>query len=213
MGIRTELWCVAPLECPRPLRYCPTCGQVRAFICTDRFRINAQKKSIDVWLNYRCSDCDGVWKYPLLERQSVAALDATLLEAFARHEKATVWKYAFDIGRLRSYVVRVDANVEVLVERTVIACADSDGEGLCVHFKVPFPCDIRLDKLLAKELEISRASLQRLYAPDALQSSSEQRDALHRRIRDGQRVLLSGAYVGNALSSRMRYSSAKGVSP
>ena len=49
---------------------------------------------------------------------------------------------------------------------------------------VPFPCDIRLDRLLAGELGISRSSLARTTAP-------EYRDSLRKRVRDGQVYMLS----------------------
>ena len=51
-------------------------------------------------------------------------------------------------------------------------------------WRVPFPCDIRLDRLLAGELGISRSSLERTTAP-------EYRDSLRKRVRDGQVYMLS----------------------
>jgi hypothetical protein len=53
-----------------------------------------------------------------------------------------------------------------------------------ITFDVPFPCDIRLDRLLATELGMSRSSLERRVLP-------EHRNALRRRVRDGQTYLLS----------------------
>jgi hypothetical protein len=181
MDLRSERWRIRPLELPRPWRYCASCATARAFVCSERFRVNAQKKSLDVWLNYRCGCCEDVWKFPLLERRSVSELGSAL-DDFARHDPATVWKYAFDISRLRPHVIRIDTNVRVLVERTPLAESTAATPGyICIDFEVPFPCGIRLERLLAGELGVSRNSLQ--VAP-------EQRDLLRKRVRDGQRVYM-----------------------
>jgi hypothetical protein len=183
MGLLSERWRIRPLELPRPWRYCASCATARAFVCSERFRVNAQKKSLDVWLNYRCASCEDVWKFPLFERRSVSELGAAQLDRFARHDRAAVWKYAFDIARLRPHVIRIDTDVRVAVERTPLACAAEVSGHVCIHFEVPFPCDIRLDRLLASELGISRSALERRVLP-------EQRDALRKRVRDGMRVRL-----------------------
>jgi hypothetical protein len=183
MGSSSERWRIRPLELPRPWRYCASCASARAFVCSERFRVNAQKKSLDVWLNYRCASCDELWKFPLYERRCVSDLGAAL-DGFARHDPAEVWKYAFDIARLRPHVIRVDTDVRVQVERTSIACGAAHAGQVSITFDVPFPCDIRLDRLLATELGISRSSLERRASP-------EQRDALRKRVRDGQTYLLS----------------------
>lgn len=42
-------------------RYCKKCGEKRAFTCSGQFRVNAQQKHLDVWLIYKCPDCDTTW--------------------------------------------------------------------------------------------------------------------------------------------------------
>jgi hypothetical protein len=184
MGCWSERWRIWPLELPRPWRYCASCATARAFECSERFRVNANKKSLDVWLNYRCALCEDVWKFPLFERRTVCELGGAQLDAFARHDQALVWRYAFDVARLKLYAIKVDSDVRVQVERTSLACDYMAPGQLCIHFDVPFPCDIRLDRLLAGELGISRSSLERRVVP-------ELRDALRKRVRDGQIYRLS----------------------
>jgi hypothetical protein len=78
-------------------------------------------------------------------------------------------------------VIRIDSNVRVQVERTPLAETTAAPGYVCIDFEVPFPCDIRLDRLLAGELGVSRNSLQ---------VDPGQRDALRKRVRDGQRVYM-----------------------
>jgi hypothetical protein len=189
MDLRSERWSIRPLELPRPWRYCSSCATARAFVCSERFRVNAQKKSLDVWLNYRCESCEDVWKFPLYERRSVSELGCAL-DVFARHDPATVWKYAFDIPRLRPHVIRIDTDVRVQIERTRLSHENAASEYLCIDFVVPFPCDIRLDRLLAVELGVSRSTLQGWYERGLLRVWPEQRAALSKRVRDGMGVRL-----------------------
>ena len=179
MGSSFERWRIRPLELPRPWRYCTSCTTARAFVCSERFRVNANKKSLHVWLNYRCTSCEHAWKFPLFERRSVGELGGAQLDAFACHDPVVVWKFAFDVARLKPHVIKVDTDVRVEVERTSFVCDAASPGYLCIHFDVPFPCDMRLDRLLASELGVSRSALERRVATD-------QRDALRKRVRDGQ---------------------------
>ena len=199
MGLRSgrpcERWFIRPLAPPRAWRYCPTCKGASEFVCSERFRVNAQKKTIDVWLNYRCGSCDSVWKAPVIERRPVSQLSAALLEAFARDDEATVWKYAFDVARLRSHVIRVETDVPVHVERVRIRCGCADAGGACIYLDVPLPCDVRLDRLLAAELQVSRAQLHCWRDAQQLNVSPAHAEALRRRVRDGQRIWMGADVV------------------
>lgn len=192
MGVRTERWLVKPLSCPRPIRYCPDCGIAREFVCSERFRVNAQKKVVDVWLKYRCAECGNVWKYPVMERQRIAALDPELHDAFSRHDSATVCKYAFDLNRLRSHVIGVQTNVEMIVERTVFDSFETfeSNVWLAIHFDVPLACDMRLDRLLASELCVTRAAVRKWDECGQLVIRSLQGGGLSKPVRTGQCVLL-----------------------
>ena len=63
-----DVWRIIPAATPRVIRRCAHCNEPRAFACTEKFRVNAQQRRIDVWLLYRCTACDTTWKHALLER-------------------------------------------------------------------------------------------------------------------------------------------------
>ena len=56
----TIRWRVAAAGAPTALRPCGACGAEAAFASTGQFRVNAQKKRLDVWLVYRCTTCGSV---------------------------------------------------------------------------------------------------------------------------------------------------------
>ena len=207
MGYRLERWLVKPLSCPRVVRYCPGCGIAKTYICSERFRINAQKKVVDVWLKYRCIDCGDAWKLPLFERQAIAGLDKNLYAAFVSHDMMTVWRYAFDLARLRQHDLQVDADIELTVERSIerddgLGCV----EGVLIVFDVPFQCEMRIDRLLAAKLGVSRATVLRWCEGGALRLSNGECAVLSKSVRDGLQLLLRGegcdAVVGPLASTR-----------
>jgi hypothetical protein len=187
VGRRSERWRLRPLQRPRLERYCPGCGVIRELHCSGKFRINAQKKALDVWLKYRCERCDSAWKAPIFERRPIAQMDPALLDAFERDEPTLVDRYAFDAARWRAHVLRVVAPA-IAVERTAAECACTELGGLCIHVEAPFECDMRLDRLLSAELRIGRAELCRLLEAGQLEVAPAQTDALRKRVRNGQRV-------------------------
>lgn len=192
MGIRSECWCIQPLSCPRLWRYCPSCGEPRAFVCSEKFRVNSNGKSTDVWLKYRCGSCESTWKLPLLERQSVASVDASLLDAFMRHDQETVWRHAFDVQRLRSHAITVDGDVEIRVERRLLEMSAAQADELHIRVELPFTTDRRLDRLLSQELGISRSTLQVWESSSALQVLPQRRNVLARPVQHGQHIMILG---------------------
>jgi hypothetical protein len=184
---KSERWIVRPLERPRLARYCPGCGVVRELVCTGKFRVNAQKKALDVWLKYRCEHCDGAWKAPILERRPISQIEPALLEAFERDDPSLVDGYAFDLARWRPHVVGVVAPA-IAVDRAPVECQCAEAASLCVHLEASFDCDLRLDRLLARELGVARADLARWLKAGKLSVAPSQRDPLRKPIRDGQRI-------------------------
>ena len=61
---------------------------------------------------------------------------------------------------------------------------------LSIRLDVPLPCAIRLDRLLAGELRLPRAELQRLYENGGLLVSPARNKPLSARIHDGQHLRL-----------------------
>lgn len=169
-------WRIVPVRTPHVVRACPRCAGPRPFASSDRFRVNASGRRLDVWLIYRCAICDFTWNLTVLERTTPEAIGAARLEAFLRNDAAAAWSCAFDDSLLRRAGARVEPSTPVRVER------DPFSEGRAtVRFELPFPVQIRLDRLLAQELGISRSRLPGLVATSR---------ALRRPVFDGQVVEL-----------------------
>lgn len=178
--VRHACWRVVPLETPRILRHCPTCGTARPFRCSERFRLNANGRRLDAWLLYRCADCDFTWNRPLHERVDADALGAATIRELQENDRAAAWRHAFDRDALARLGVRLDESVPWRVDR-------DDPEATTVQLDLPYPLRVRLERLLAAELGASRREL-RAWAR-AAGSGVRDRD-LRRPARHGQVLVL-----------------------
>lgn len=88
------IWKIEVRNTPHLKRKCSRCNCER-FYCSNKFRVNAQKKNIDVWLIYRCLECDSTYNLTILSRTKPELIDKDLLEKFFENNEETAWKYAF----------------------------------------------------------------------------------------------------------------------
>lgn len=182
-------WTIVPAIAPQPHIVCSTCGGPRPFRSSDRLRLNANGKKLDAWLIYKCTHCDKTWNRPLFERRNVREIDPVALQALQSNDAQWARRHAFDIDALRQKAKRIDTFAECTVRKAVLA--ESAGwDRLEIGLSVPIPCQLRLDRLLAGELGLSRARLQALHSTGNLQLHPERKDSLRRPARDGGRVII-----------------------
>ena len=53
----TYQWQLIAHETPKLQKDCSRCANTE-FVCSEKFRINSCKKMTDVWLIYKCTQCD-----------------------------------------------------------------------------------------------------------------------------------------------------------
>jgi hypothetical protein len=187
------VWRVVPEQAPRALRRCPRCDVDRPFVSSEKIRVNAQQHRIDVWLIYKCCVCDATWNRSLARRATVAELGAETYARYLANDRETARAWAHDVAHLAASGVRVDASAEYRVERdeTVLSAP------LEIEIRVAMSFDLRLDRLLAQELAVSRSALIQAVRSGTIHVGGGER-ALKRRVADGQIVVLAGAYLPEA---------------
>jgi hypothetical protein len=199
-----EVWSVRPAMPPRVWRYCAGCREASAFVCSEKFRVNAQKKTIDVWLIYRCGACDATWNFPVIERSPVNAVRGVQFQAFLENDREAALRIAFDISALRRHVDRVEpsSDVGVVRARCPVHTMRPHANGDVLRIELERPCEIRLDRLLASELSLSRGDLHRRFDMGELVVWSERRPkgdaSLRKAIHDGVHVCFVGGGVLSA---------------
>lgn len=151
---------VIPKSTPSILRKCTRCGNNR-FASSDKFRVNANKKVIDVWLVYRCNSCDYTLNVDILSRKSVASIDAELLRSFHENDISLAWKYAFSSTVFEKNTVYRDIEFEV-EPPSIALCLNTlavKGVAISILFKSEYSLKISIHKILRKVLGLSRHQL------------------------------------------------------
>ena len=172
-ALTTTVWTLRPIDSPILDHGCPRCGQPRSFRSARAFRINAQKRRLDVWVLFNCLDCDHTLRLPVHERVRVASLPVDHLERYHRNDPDLADEVAAKLGATISVV--------------------ADGEVPPLPFvatvRAPRGAQLRLDQLLAKMLGHSRAQVRRDWDAGriGLIPPAGRRD--HRApVRDGQQI-------------------------
>ena len=67
-----------------------------------KFRVNANKNKVDIWLIYQCARCRHTLNIPVYERINPGKLPRELYERFLENDRELATRYASDIRFLKS---------------------------------------------------------------------------------------------------------------
>ncbi len=183
----TWLWRILPDSAPDLSRLCGRCRGARAFLCTDKFRVNANGKRLDAWLIYRCTVCHKTWNRPILERVPRGQVSLRLLEGLQNNDPNLVFKIALDRAAPQHNGEEASYRIECSRERG----HEAEGGWVRIRLELPHPFRIRLEKLLARELGVSRSRLKGWEERGQLTVSPPGRNPLRKTARDGQIIELA----------------------
>ncbi len=196
-------WRVTPLQPPLVRRHCSRCAGEMPFACSMKFRINAQKKRIDVWLIYRCIACADVWNLPIFERVGVGEIAPDAFDAIARNDPAFALRHAFD----RTQLVRhgfIEGSPDVSIYKSHDEGRALGVATLVITLALALPCGLRLDRLLTRGLGLTRTQLGRLHDAGLLRLAPSTRKALRNPAADGQTIAIDLASLDAALAETLR---------
>ncbi|MGH7287114.1 MAG: DUF1062 domain-containing protein [Myxococcota bacterium] len=174
--LEIAVWRVEALALPTPLEHCARCAQPRSFVCSERFRVNANGGRLDVWLLYRCPACEGVRKLRVLRRARVAEIARAELDGYQADAPRLVRRWAFANGTSAPLPYRV-------IRPPLPECG-----ALSARIVQPEPCGVRWDRFLARELGWSRGRVARAFREGAL--SLHPGASLARAVSDGDELLV-----------------------
>jgi hypothetical protein len=181
-------WIVVARDCPCPVLACPACGGDRPFHPSGKIRLNANGKRLDAWLIYKCDGCDRTWNRPIFERRLASDIPAADLAALRSGDPAFVRRLAFDLAALRRKTPVILQSDRVEIEK-VVTGGDAGATGVDIALAVPHPIGLRLDRLLATGLGLSRSRIGTLMDMGRLEAAGGD-NALKRPPRDGQSIRL-----------------------
>jgi hypothetical protein len=200
MSVFCVRWTVAAAIAPQPWLACSRCGDARPFVSSRKFRVNANGRTIDAWLIYRCSSCAATWNRPVIERRKVRDIDPRMLEALRANDPDWERRVAFDVEDLRRRAVRIQEFAEVEVRKEATAEPPPDPSRVDIRIAVPHPVSLRIDRLLAAGLGLSRQRIHRLHVGGLLAIMPERSRPLRRPVQDGMRINIGLAAGTEALA-------------
>lgn len=178
-------WEVTTSGQPSIIKHCPKCGGSSLYRNSEKFRVNANKKSLDIWLIYICQNCDDTYNLSIYERVKPASLNAQLLDAFMANDKTLATQCGFDVSLHKKAEVKQDFSslkIEIIGESL------PSGQATVIHIMSREHLGLRLDWLLSQKLKLSRSQIKKLIlsgAITALEGSSKalEKEKLNREIR------------------------------
>ena len=177
-----QVWRIVPETTPRLGRHCASCGTARPFASSDRFRVNANGRRVDVWLIYRCTICERTWNRTVFERVAVSELEMCL-RGLSTNDRELAWRCAFRIDDLATVGARVHGDVPFRVEGGEVDI----GTPMRIRFAVKYPCAPRLDRVLAHTMCLPRSAIHALHSRGRIEVT---RPALRKPVRNDLVVIL-----------------------
>ena len=83
------------------VRYCKRCGGKTVFASSGLFRVNAQRKTLDVWLIFKCRNCETTWNLTVLSRVSPHSIAPDILRKFYENDEELAMRYAADVALIK----------------------------------------------------------------------------------------------------------------
>ena len=177
-------WTITPANAPEPWLNCSRCRDTTRFRANGKIRVNANGKRLDAWLIYKCTSCDNTWNRPIVERKHVSTIDPHILASLQANDPELSRRLAFEKWPRKLKVMHFD---DATVRKQVMLEGAGPAGRLEIVCVVPETTGLRVDRLLATELRLSRSRIRSMQDAGHLVACP---DGLHRPLRDGLRVTI-----------------------
>lgn len=198
--MRTEyIWEIKVKNTPVLKRKCNHCNSSR-FYCSNKFRMNAQKRNIDVWLIYRCVECDSTYNLTILSRTKPELIKKDLFLKFSENDKNLAWEYAFSSEIGRENKVELDySSVEYEVLHSGISINDllnTEDEIIAFKIQTRFELELKLSSIVRFCLGVSASLLNKIIEAEAVYTPEGYSLKKHK-VKNGDVVLINKEKLRN----------------
>ncbi|WP_291587214.1 DUF1062 domain-containing protein [Bacteroides sp.] len=192
--MRTEyIWEIKVKNTPTLKRKCNHCNSNR-FYCSDKFRVNAQKRNIDVWLIYRCVECDSTYNLTILSRTKPERIKEDLFLKFSENDEKTAWEYAFSAETAQKNRVELDdssVEYEILYDNISINdILNADDEIVAFRIQTQFHFGLKLSSVIRLCLGLSTNQFNRMVESEEI-FIYENYPLKKHKVRNGDVVLIN----------------------
>lgn len=181
-------WELVPENLPKVKRNCPKCNEKSHYISSEKFRVNANKNNLDIWLIYQCEKCKSTWNMTVYERIKPNDISKYEYEKFLSNDKELAREYAFNLSvynKNKAEVMLEEVNYK-LIERKLEAYYIKENE-LVIEIICKYPIDMRMDKLLSDKLGLSRSKIKDMHGKGVI-FIDDDKNSLNMKVRDGMEI-------------------------
>lgn len=181
-------WELVPENLPIVKRNCPKCNEKTNYINSEKFRINANKNNIDIWLIYKCEECKSTWNMTIYERIKPTNISKQEYDKFLSNDRELARKYAFNLSiysKNKAEVILDNINYR-LVPRKLEAYYIKEDE-LVIEIICKYPLELRVDKLLSDVLGVSRSKI-KCMLKEGVVFVNDDKNSSNIKVRDGMEI-------------------------
>lgn len=194
--VKHYTWEVVALTTPLIKKKCNKCNRNSLFYCSDKFRLNSQKKYIDVWLIYRCHDCDTTYNLTILSRTKPDMIDKILLQKFMENDENLAWQYAFDSDIVKRNNVEPDYSQKeyniIKEELSLSQMIETGSDFIEFEIKLNHNLPLKLSQIIKTGLDISTSRLDKMLSIGII-SVQPIGTSQKQKVKNGMKVLLDSA--------------------
>lgn len=183
--IKNYLWKIVPETIPVVRKSCPKCNEKTNYINSKKFRVNANKNNIDIWLIYQCEKCKTSWNMEICERAKAGSIDTDKFKMFMKNDEELADEYGFniDIHNKNKVELRIK-DVLYDVKKVKLDDEKSATDEMRIKIECKYPCEVRVDKLLSDNLMISRSQIKKMHEGGKILIENN-KNSLKSRVEDG----------------------------
>lgn len=160
-------WDIQYISPPPAIKYCKKCGKKTEYIYSKLFRINAQRKHLDIWLIYKCSDCDSTWNMTIYSRINPKSIAPEILDGFHSNNEEIAKRYAMDTELIRKNGAEVG-----LPKYEILGANINFNIPTELHIKSSYPFRLKISSLLREKMNLSQNAFEQMITSGSIRSTS-----------------------------------------
>ncbi|MDR3025103.1 DUF1062 domain-containing protein [Chryseobacterium sp.] len=188
-----HIWEVKAKNTPLLKKKCNHCNSDR-FYCSDKFRLNAQKKNIDIWLIYRCVKCSNTYNMTVFSRIRTESVSKEFFNKFSENNTEIAWEYAFSQEIRRKNNVEADmesVEYEILYNNILVEdLIKMNSETISFQIQCSFDFNVRISTVIRTCLGLSSSKLNLLLDSGTVYFNEKPLQKKYK-IKNGDRVTIS----------------------
>ncbi|EBL5603434.1 DUF1062 domain-containing protein [Salmonella enterica subsp. enterica serovar Typhimurium] len=153
-------WTVTPVGYQHIAKRCPSCNVKRNFTPSGAFRVNSQKKMLDVWSIYKCTHCDYTWNIAVYSRRPVSKINQELHHRLMTNDESTIRHFAYDTAVLKKNNAELSGQPDFFIQE-YCQVSITRQHHICVCIRLTRSFRVSLLSILKKQLMLSTTDIRR----------------------------------------------------